>query len=311
MRILLIGNKGFLGSSVEKELFKNYNPKEIFLASLSTGFDLRDYSQVKKLFEEVRPEIVINCAAHVGGIQYGLSNAARIFHDNTQMILNIFKGASDYQVKRLINPISNCAYPGKLEIYEESFFWDGPVDDSVFTYGNTRRLMMVAAKSYLTQDKLDTVSIVFPNLYGPRDHFDEYKSHALGALISKIMKAKETGKKSVTIWGSGKPIREWLYIDDAARAIVNAIKIKPYPEVINLGTGKGVSIIEMAEKIRDIADWQGSFTFDQTKKDGAPKKIIEGTRGNLILGINNFVDFNKGLRKTLDFYIENYIKRWW
>ena len=306
MKVLVLGATGFLGSWVVNKLGLNYSDREIIKSSLSLGCDLRIYNEVESLFSSHKPDIVINCAAHVGGIQYGLMHTKELFHDNMSMIINVFKGCSDFHIKRLIQPVSNCAYPFHLSIYKEEEFWNGSVDDSVFTYAETRRMMVVAAKSYYLQSGLDTVSIVHPNLYGPGDHFEEYRSHALGALISKIVLAKKEKKDNVTIWGTGSPIREWLFVEDAAQSMVNAINIKPYQDIINFGKGSGISVKDLAFLIKDLSGWSGSFIFDKSKIDGAPIKVVDGTKGVKLLNIDSFKSFEDGIRETINFLYFNY-----
>jgi GDP-L-fucose synthase len=303
MNILVLGSSGFLGSSVVNKLNKNYGIFNVIESSLSQGCDFRNSHEVDKLFKECSPKIVINCAAHVGGIQYGLTHSMDLFHDNMSMIINIFKACNANKIKRLIQPVSNCAYPAHLSIYKEEEFWNGPVHDSVFTYAETRRMMMVAAKSYYLQNGLDTISLVHPNLYGPGDHFEEYRSHALGALISKIVLAKKEDRNEVSIWGTGSPIREWLYVEDAAQSMINAIDIDPYQDVINIGNGSGVTIKDLAIMIKDVSNWNGNLIFDESKIDGAPIKIIDGDRGNKLLNMSKFENFENGLKKTIESFI--------
>ena len=305
MKVLVLGATGFLGSWVVNKLRVKYSDIDVIESSLSLGCDLRNYNEVDNLFSIHRPEFVINCAAHVGGIQYGLHHTRELFHDNMSLIVNIFKACNEFKIKRLIQPVSNCAYPSHLSEFKEDEFWSGPVDDSVFTYAETRRMMVVAARSYYLQSGLDTISLVHPNLYGPGDHFEEYRSHALGALVAKIVMAKKEKKENVTIWGSGSPIREWFFVGDAAQSIVNAIEIDSYQDIINLGKGSGISIKELAMLIKKISGWKGNFVFDKTKIDGAPIKVIDGKNGMKLLKINNLKPFKEGLTETINSYISN------
>jgi len=300
MKVLVLGSSGFLGSWVVHTLRKKYSNAEIIESSLSLGCDLRNYNETEILFNKSSPNFVINCAAHVGGIQYGLNHTKDLFHDNMSMIINVFRACNKFKINRLIQPISNCAYPSHLSIYKEEEFWQGPVHDSVFTFAETRRMMLVAAKSYYLQDGLDTISIVHPNLYGPGDHFEEYRSHALGALISKIIHAKKENKKHVTIWGSGSPIREWLFVEDAALSMVNAIDIEPYQDIINIGSGSGISIKKLALMIKNLSDWNGEFIFDKSKIDGALIKVIDGKKGMRLLNIDSLKPFEEGLEETIN-----------
>lgn len=302
MRVLILGATGFVGSWVMKKL-KEYKPEaEVFETSLSRGVDLRVRHQTDKLFAEIRPEYVINCAAYVGGIQYGYKFPTEIYYNNLQMILNIFEACRQFKVKRLVQPISNCAYPAKEKFFKEKRFWNGPLDDSVLAYGMVRKMAWVGAWAYNKQYGLDTISLILSNMYGPLDHFDEARSHAIGALIRKIIDAKRQGKKEVVVWGTGRPVREWLYVEDGAEAIVRSIDINPEIEIINIGTGKGVSIKKVASLIKKSAGWNGVFKFDKTKPDGAPCKRVDGSRGCRILHFKPRTPLEAGIAKTVAFY---------
>jgi GDP-L-fucose synthase len=210
-----------------------------------------------------------------------------------------------YQVKRLINPISNCAYPGKATVFKENDFWDGPLHDSVLAYGMVRKITQVGAAAYKSQYGLDTINLILSNMYGPDDHFEEERSHALGALVMKMVEAKREKKDSVLVWGTGKPIREWLYVDDGAEAMIRACDIPPYDDIINIGITKGISISEMAEIIQRIVGYKGKLIFDATKPDGAPYKTVDGTRGKEILGWQPETKFEDGVQSTIDWYMAN------
>ena len=308
MRVLVLGAKGFVGSWTVKKIKQLKNEAEIFEASLSLGTDLRNKRQTFDLFERVKPEYVINCAAYVGGIQYGYIHPAEIFHNNMLMILNIFEACRDYKIKRLIQPISNCAYPQNESLFKEENFWNGQLHESVLAYGMTRRMMWVGAFSYAKQHGLDTVSLILSNMYGPGDHFDEVRSHALGALVKKIVDANIENKKEVVIWGTGNPVREWLYVEDGAEALVRAMDIKPYLDIINVGTAEGVSIRDLAYLIKDAVGWKGEFVFDTSKPDGAPHKTVDGSRGKKLLGFKPKTSLKEGIKITVSDYIARTVK---
>jgi GDP-L-fucose synthase len=301
--ILVTGATGFLGSWVCKKLEQR---NMVFVkTSLSMGVDLRNFEQCDDLFDKVKPDIVLHCASYVGGIQFGLKYPAEMFRNNLLISVNIFDSCINHKVKRLVNPISNCAYPGKSTIFKENEFWDGPLHDSVLVYGMARKITQVGATAYQKQYGLDTINLVLSNMYGPEDHFDEERSHALGALIMKMVEAKRKKQNSIVVWGTGKPVREWLYVDDGAEAMIRACNIPPYDDIINIGVTKGISIKEMAELIQQIAGYEGKLIFDTTKPDGAPYKTVDGTRGRELLGWQPQTRLEDGIKNTVEWYQAN------
>jgi len=301
--ILVTGASGFLGKRV-CHLLQRLN-KKFYPTALSLGTDLRDWNQTEKIFLEVNPDYVINCAAYVGGIQFGYKHSGEIFHNNLLITLNLLKAIKKFQIKRMVNPISNCAYPSKATLFKESEFWDGPLHESVLVYGFARKASWVGSWAYTKQYNIDVVNLILSNMYGPGDHFHEERSHALGALIMKIVNAKKNLKPEVIIWGSGLPVREWLYVDDAAEALIKALDIAPYIDPINIGVGKGISIIEMAKLIAEKVGYDGIFKLDETKPDGAPFKTVDGRLGEKLLSWKPKKQFIQGLNETINWYLEN------
>jgi GDP-L-fucose synthase len=301
--ILVTGATGFLGKRVCKKL--EQRNADFSKTSLSTGVDLRDFDRCNGLFDRIRPEIVLHCASFVGGIQFGLKHSAEIFKNNLLISVNLFECCAKYGVKRLVNPISNCAYPGNATLFKETEFWDGPLHDSVLTYGMVRKITHVGATAYRSQYGLDTINLILSNMYGPDDHFEEERSHALGALVMKMVEAKRKKQGSVVVWGTGNPVREWLYVDDGAEAMIRACDIPPYKDIINIGVTKGISIKEMAELIQKIVGYEGELVFDSTKPDGAPYKTVDGSRGRQLLNWQPETKFEDGIRITVDWYRAN------
>jgi len=300
--ILVTGATGFLGQHVCRRLEQSGRP--FSRASLSLGTDLRDFDQTLTLFRAVRPKTVINCASFCGGIQFGLKYPADIFRNNMPMIANLFEAAKQSGVERVVNPLANCVYPAQLSLFEESKFWDGPLHESVMVYGLLRKISWAGSWAYAHQSGLQTINLVLSNMYGPHDHLDEERSHALGALVLKFIAAKKSGAPEVTIWGTGSPVREWLFVDDGAEAMVRAIDCPPREEPINVGIGQGVSIADLAERIRALVGYEGHVVYDRSKPDGAPYKTVNGSRGKALLGWSPQVALDEGLRWTVKWYAE-------
>lgn len=304
--ILVTGYTGFLGKRVCRKL--DAMGQAYTGISARTGPDLRDRQATLAFFDANRPEKVINCAAFVGGIQFGYKHSAELFHNNMHMTLNLLEAAHKSRTQRIVNPISNCAYPGAASLFKEDELWDGPLHESVMVYGFARKASWVGAWAYAKQYGLDVVNLILSNMYGPEDHFEEERSHALGALIMKIVRARQLGQPKVVVWGSGKPVREWLHVDDGAEAMIRGLNALPTLEPLNIGVGKGISIIEMAVLIKELVGYEGKLVLDESRPDGAPYKTVDGSRGAMHLGWQPERDFRIGVADAIDWYIKNGVK---
>ncbi|MCO7188746.1 MULTISPECIES: NAD-dependent epimerase/dehydratase family protein [unclassified Pseudoalteromonas] len=298
--ILVTGATGFLGKRVCKLLTEK--GLEFVPTSLSLGVDLRDSEATLNLFKKVRPTYVLNCAAFVGGIQFGGKYPVDLFQNNLKMTLSLLEAANQVGVKRIVNPISNCAYPGQATLFKEEEFWDGPLHESVMVYGFVRKAFWIGSWAYTQQYGMDVMNIILSNMYGPEDHFEEERSHALGALIMKFTKAKKEGAEAVNVWGSGKPVREWLHVDDGAQAMVRSMDVAASVDPINIGVAEGVSILEMAEKIKELVGYEGKIQLDPTKPDGAPFKTVDGTKGEQLFNWKPEIPFEQGVKATIEWY---------
>jgi GDP-L-fucose synthase len=301
--ILVTGATGFLGKRVCRRL--EQSGREFSRTSLSLGTDLRDVDQTVALFQSVRPRAVLNCASFAGGIQFGLKYPADIFRNNMPMIANLFEAAHLTGVQRIVNPLANCVYPAQLSLFEESKFWDGPLHESVMVYGLLRKISWAGSWAYARQLGLQTINLVLSNMYGPGDPFDEERSHALGALVLRFIAAKKSGAPEVIVWGTGTQVREWLYVDDGAEAMVRGIDCAPCVEPVNVGVAKGTSIADLAERIRAIVEYEGRIVYDKSRPDGAPFKTVDGSHGEAVLGWSPQVRLGEGLRRTVQWYLEH------
>jgi GDP-L-fucose synthase len=303
MKVLVLGGHGFLGRHVMAKLAAAGIEHEG--RSLSDGFDLTDASMSIDAINRIQPSHIINCAAFVGGIQYGYRFPADIFRINLQMTLNLLEISRQTDVTRIVNPISNCAYPGRLHLFREEEFWDGPLHESVLAYGFARKASSVGSWAYHQQYGTDWVNLILSNMYGPEDHFEEERSHALGALIMKTVRARENGDPSITVWGTGTPVREWLYVEDGAEALVRALEVPGTVDPVNVGVASGVSIAQLVEMITEAVGYTGAITYDTSKPDGAPYKTVDGTKGKELLGWAPSTDLQEGIRRTVEWYLAN------
>ena len=302
--ILLIGSQGFLGSHVKNLLDQNHeNYQEI---KNKKDVDIRNLEEFDKFVRQNEFKSIINCSAFVGGIAFGYKYQADLLQINSLMGVNIYEMAKKYKIEKVINPISNCVYPGHLELYEEKNFWNGPPHESVFNYGLSKRLMVGLGESFYQQYGITTSNVIMSNMYGPHDHFEEERSHALGAIIKKVSDAKKSQSKSIEIWGTGKPIREWLYVEDGAKALVNSLNLNDGSYLFNVGINKGSSINEISDMISHAFNWDGNFVYDSSKPDGVMKKTVNGDYGKRLLDWAPEVKLMDGIKKTVDWYIKNY-----
>lgn len=304
--LLILGANGFLGKNV-LGLLKNRNLFNLFKLNGKNELDLTKDNLLDNYIKKNDIDYVINCAAFVGGIAYGYDYPAELLTKNSLMALNLYEACKNNQVKFLVNPISNCAYPGNQELYEEKYFWEGAPHESVFEYGLSKKLFVALGNSYFKEYKLSSANIVLSNMYGPGDHFDEKKSHALGAMIKKIYSAKINNEKTVEIWGTGMPIREWLYVEDGAESLIKSTELKSGCYFYNIGVNKGISIIEMSKLIAEIIGWDGEFVFDTSKPDGAKEKRVLGGFAEDNLNWKPKVSLDNGIKTTIEWYKNNVI----
>jgi GDP-L-fucose synthase len=301
-KVLLLGATGFLGKRIALRLRKD--GISFIPVSRSLGTDLRDYAQFRRIFETNRGiDTILHAATFIGGIKFGLDHPGEIYYNNSLINTYLFELARDFAVRRIVNPISNCSYPRDIyPEFREELWWQGPLDESVMVYGFIRKGSWVQSWAYHRQYGLETINLIVPNMYGPEDHFDEVRSHALGALVMKVVRACESSKPEVVVWGSGKPIREWLYVDDCVDAMMRAIDVDHTSEPINIGVGSGVSIRELAEMIQREAGYRGKLVFDASFPDGAPYKVMNIDKCKRLFGWSPQTILKDGIAATVSWY---------
>jgi GDP-L-fucose synthase len=306
LKVLITGGLGFLGAHVVSLLEREGH--EAVPCSRRTGVDLQDRDGTARFFSAEKPDVVIHCAAHVGGIAYNELQPVGVFEDNVRIGLGLVDAMEKANIPRLINIMPNCTYPGGKQIYREEEWWDGEIHPSVLAYGLPRKMLWGLTRVHKKKWGLQYAHLILPNMYGPGDHFDPVRSHALGALIAKIVDAKRKNLKKITIWGTGKPIREWLYVEDGALAIgrvLDSFETVQQVEdgILNVGIGKGISVTEMAEIIRRHAEWDGEFIYDTARPDGDMIKLMASDRMRAVLDWSPPTDFEEGVKNTVQWHM--------
>jgi len=302
MKILVLGGHGFVGKTMSEAL--KASGHEVSALSRRDGLDLTDLGCARKFFREIQPDAIINCAAHVGSVHYVTTYTADVLYDNLQMTLNIYKALQEESPKtKVVNPLSNCSYPGDANIHYEPDWWQGEVHESVFSYGNYKRFTYVISKSYNDQYGIKSMNFLIPNTFGPGDYTDPNKVHALNGMIIRMIKARRQEDKEFEIWGTGKPVREWGYIKDVVNLLIQGLTIDHdliYP--INVAQNKGYSIKESAELIRDAVGYAGKLVFNTSYQDGAPTKVLDDRKFRTAFPEYKFYDHKKGIQETVDYY---------
>jgi GDP-L-fucose synthase len=301
MKILILGSTGFIGKNLLYKL-KNIG-FDVYTAERSTGTDIRDYDQIKNKILEIQPDVIYNLASHGGSVHYVRTKAAEVFHDNVQMSLNLYKAVYEINSKiKIIQPFSNCSYPGKSNLQKEEEWLDGDVHPSVFSFGNSKRSIFYLSKCFQQQYDIRSVNVLFPNTYGPGDSLDPNHTHALNGMVIRMLEAQKNGDEEFVVWGTGSPIREWAYIDDFIEILVKCLDIEGLEYPVNMGQGKGYSIAESASLIKQACRFEGDIIFDTSYKDGDPMKVVEGSRFKEVFGDFEFYDHFKGILNTVKFY---------
>jgi GDP-L-fucose synthase len=301
-RALVLGGHGFLGRHLVGALERA--GIEVHVRSRRDGVDARDVDAVQAAIAETAPHYVFNAATHGGSLHYVTEYAADVAHDNTTMALNVYRAVRTAAPDAIvINPLSNCSYPGDAVVQREEEWWSGPVHDSVWAVGNSKRLTHVLSRCYAKQYGVRSINLLVPNAFGPGDYTDPNKTHALNGLIIRMLEAQRRGDRQFTIWGTGSPVREWGYIKDIAALLVSALDVKDdLVEPVNMGQGRAHTIRESAEIVRRAVGHDCEFVFDTTKQDGAPRKVLDDARFRRIFGEFRFTDHEAAVTETVAYY---------
>ena len=302
-RVVVSGGHGFLGSFVVEKL--RAAGSQAIVVPRSSEYDLREKADALRLYAEARPDIFIHLAAVVGGIGANRANPGRFFHDNAAMGLHVIEAARIAGVEKFVCAGTVCSYPKFTPVpFREENLWNGYPEETNAPYGLAKKMLLVQLQAYREQYGLNGIYLTPVNLYGPRDNFDLESSHVIPALIRKCWEAKQSQAEEIVAWGAGSATREFLYVEDAAEAIVLAAEKYAKPDPVNLGSGEEISIRELLERIRVLTGYQGAVRWDTTKPDGQPRRCLDTSRALAEFGWKARVSLRDGLRRTIDWFAE-------
>jgi len=303
-RVIVTGGTGFLGSYVIEKL-KERGCKNIFIPR-SKEYDFTKEKNVIKLYQDYPADIVIHLAAVVGGIGANRENPGKFYYDNLIMGAMLMEYARQYKVGKFVALGTICAYPKFTPVpFKEEDLWNGYPEETNAPYGLAKKMMLVQSQAYRAQYGFDSIFLLPLNLYGPKDNFNPKSSHVIPALIKKYVEAVREGKDEVVCWGTGKPTRGFLYVEDAAEGILLAAEKYDKSDPVNLGTDLEISIKDLTELIARLVGFEGKIKWDTSKPDGQPRRRLNTSRAEREFGFKAKMDFEEGLKRTIEWYRGN------
>jgi len=306
-RILVTGGAGFLGKYLVKKL-EQRGCQQIFVPR-SKDYNLVEMEAIKRLFEDVKPGIIIHLAAKVGGIETTRKRPGEFFYENLMMGIQLMEQARLFDIEKFVAIGTVCAYPKNISTpFKEEDLWSGYPEETNAPYGIAKKMTLVQSQAYHQQYGLNAIYLLPVNLYGPGDNFDPETSHAVPALIKKCFDAIESGAEEIVVWGTGTPTREYLYVEDAAEGIILATEQYDKPEPVNLGSAFEISVRELVELITKLTGFAGNIVWDTSKPDGQPRRLFDNSKAGKKFGFKAQISFEEGLRKTIDWYRERRTK---
>lgn len=302
-RVVVTGGAGFLGSYVIEKL-RARGVANIFVPR-RRDYDLVKMEDVRRLYDDAQPDLVIHLAAVVGGIGANLVNPGKYFYENSMMGVQLMDEARLRGVKKFVATGSICSYPKFTPVpFKEDDLWNGYPEETNAPYGLAKKMMLVQSQSYRQQYDFNSIFLLPVNLYGSRDNFDLESSHVIPALIRKCVEAVRTGADEIVCWGTGQVTREFLHAEDCAEGLVLAAEKYNKSEPVNLGAGFEISIKELAEKIAALTGFEGRLVWDASKPDGQPRRCLDTARAEREFGFRARIGFDEGLKQTIAWYRE-------
>ena len=300
-RVLITGGAGFLGSFVIEKL-KDRGCRNIFIPR-SRDYDLVSMEGVRRVYEDAKPQIVIHLAAKVGGIGANRNNPGKFFYDNLMMGVQMMEIGRQHGIDKFIAIGTICAYPKFASVpFKEDDLWNGYPEETNAPYGLAKKMLLVQSQAYRQQYGFNSICLFPVNLYGPNDNFDPESSHVIPALIKKCVDAIKTGKKEIIVWGTGRPTREFLYVEDAAQGILLAAEKYNKSDPVNIGAGFEIRIKDLVDLIVNLSGFKGEIVWDTSKPDGQPRRMLDTSRAKKEFGFTANTDFEQGLKRTIEWY---------
>ena len=300
-RITVTGGKGFLGGHLIKKL-QNKGYQKIAVAG-RPEYDLVNLADIQRMYEDTKPDVVIHLAAKVGGIGFNQEHPASLFYDNIMMGVQLIHEGYLRRINKFVALGTICAYPKFTPVpFKEDDIWNGYPEETNAPYGLAKKMMLVQSQAYRNQYGFNSIFILPVNLFGPGDNFDPHSSHVIPALIKKCVDADASGEREIIVWGTGKATREFFYVEDAAEAIILAMEKYNKSDPVNIGAGFEISIRDLVGLIIELTGFKGIVTWDETKPDGQPRRMLDTTRAYHEFGFKARTDFRVGLAKTIEWY---------
>ena len=303
-RIVVTGGAGFLGAHVVAEL-KARGYSNIHIVR-SKDYDLTREADAARLFEREKPDAVVHLAASVGGIGANRANPGKFFYENLVMGAFVLEHGRRAGVRKILSTATVCAYPKEAPLpFKEEDLWNGYPEETNASYGLAKKMLLVQAQAYRAQYGLNAVTLFPVNMYGPGDRFDPAVSHVIPALIDKLRKALSEGHGSIEVWGSGKATREFLYVEDAARGVVDALERYDSGEPVNLATGVETSIRDLVSLLSDLMGFKGEVVWRPDLPDGQPRRLFDASKAFERFGFRARIGLREGLRRTIDWRLSS------
>ncbi|MBA7695660.1 GDP-L-fucose synthase [subsurface metagenome] len=302
--VLVTGGAGFLGTHLVEKLRKR-DCQNMFVPR-NRDYDFVEMEAVKRVYQDSKPDIVMHLAARVGGIGANRENPGKFFYDNLMMGIQMMEVGRRFGVEKFVAIGTVCCYPKFTPVpFKEEDLWNGYPEETNAPYGLAKKMVLVQSQAYRKQYGFNSICLMPVNLYGPGDNFDPKSSHVIPATIKKCFDAIKNGDKEVAIWGTGKPTREFLYVEDCAEAIILATEKYNKSDPVNIGTAFEISIKKLAYLIAKLTGFDGKIAWDTSKPDGQPRRRLDTTKAEKGFGFKAKTPFEEGLRKTIEWYRKN------